>query len=147
MITVRHTSDTVFTESSPGTFINSSDSGSHGRPRPRRASVSIASILSALPLLVVAGPSERVSVIQMLILIPHQFDRSSLKGRGSKEGKTTYFAKALARDFLQLTFWLPTKLSTVTAMARSMSCEVQYSDKRILQNASLMRMIASRWRT
>jgi hypothetical protein len=56
-------------------------------------------------------------------------------------------AKARASAFLQLTFWLATKLSTVTAMARSMSTEVQYSDSRILQKASLIRMMASRWRT
>lgn len=48
---------------------------------------------------------------------------------------------------MQLIFWLPTKLSTVTAMARSMSCEEQYSDRRMRQKASLMRMMASRWRT
>ena len=56
----------------------------------------------------------------------------------------TYFANARASALLQLTFWLPTKLSTVTAMARSMSCEVQYSDKRILQKDSAIRMMASR---
>ncbi len=59
----------------------------------------------------------------------------------------TYLANALANAFLQLTFCAPTKLSTVTAIARSTSCEVQYSDRRILQKASLMRMMASRWRT
>jgi hypothetical protein len=32
-------------------------------------------------------------------------------------------------------------------MARSMSCELQYSLKRILQKASVMRITASRWRT
>ena len=57
---------------------------------------------------------------------------------------SVYLANARARAFLQLTFWLPTKLSTVTAIARSMSCAEQYSDRRILQNASLMRMMASR---
>lgn len=60
---------------------------------------------------------------------------------------SVYFANARARDLLQLSFWLPTKLSTVTAMARSMSCAEQYSDRRMRQNASLMRMMASRWRT
>lgn len=72
----------------------------------------------------------------------------SLKGGGGgeKEGRT-YFANALARAFLQLTFCAPTKLSTVTAMARSTSCGVQYSDRRILQKDSLIRKIASRWRT
>jgi hypothetical protein len=60
------------------------------------------------------------------------------------KGIGTYFANALARAFLQLTFWAPTKLSTVTAIARSTSCEVQYSERRILQNASLMRMMASK---
>lgn len=59
----------------------------------------------------------------------------------------TYFANALASAFLQLTFCAPTKLSTVTAIARSTSCEVQYSERRILQKDSLMRIIASRWRT
>ncbi len=63
-----------------------------------------------------------------------------------EQGKT-YLANALANAFLQLTFCAPTKLSTVTAIARSTSCEVQYSDRRILQKASLMRMMASRWRT
>ncbi len=58
-----------------------------------------------------------------------------------------YLANARASAFLQLSFWLPTKLSTVTAMARSMSCAEQYSESRILQKASLMRMMASRWRT
>lgn len=58
-----------------------------------------------------------------------------------------YFANALARAFLQLTFWLPTKLSTLTAIARSMSVALQYSDSRIFANASLIRRIASRWRT
>jgi hypothetical protein len=53
---------------------------------------------------------------------------------------------ANARDsaFLQLTFWLPTKESTVTAMARSISIEEQYSDRRILQKASAIRMMASK---
>lgn len=60
---------------------------------------------------------------------------------------SVYLANALASAFLQLTFWLPTKLSTVTAMARSMSCAEQYSERRMRQNASLMRMMASRWRT
>lgn len=63
-----------------------------------------------------------------------------------EQGKT-YLANALANAFLQLAFCAPTKLSTVTAIARSTSCEVQYSDRRILQKASLMRMMASRWRT
>lgn len=57
---------------------------------------------------------------------------------------SVYLANARARAFLQLTFWLPTKLSTVTAMARSMSCDEQYSDRRMRQKASLMRMMASR---
>lgn len=56
----------------------------------------------------------------------------------------TYLANALASAFLQLTFCPPTNESTVTAIARSTSCEVQYSERRILQNASLIRMIASR---
>ncbi len=56
----------------------------------------------------------------------------------------TYLANALERAFLQLIFWLPMKDSTVTAMARSMSCAEQYSDRRILQKASAIRMIASR---
>lgn len=55
-----------------------------------------------------------------------------------------YFANALARARLQLTFWLPTKDSTVTAMARSTSTLEQYSERRILQKASEIRMIASR---
>lgn len=38
---------------------------------------------------------------------------------------SVYLANARASAFLQLTFWLPTKLSTVTAMARSMSCAEQ----------------------
>lgn len=58
--------------------------------------------------------------------------------------RRTYLAKALAKAFLQLTFCPPTNESTVTAMARSTSCEVQYSDRRILQKASLIRMMASR---
>jgi hypothetical protein len=58
-----------------------------------------------------------------------------------------YLANARASAFLQLTFWLPTKLSTVTAMARSMSCAEQYSDRRMRQKDSEMRIIASRWRT
>lgn len=60
---------------------------------------------------------------------------------------SVYLAKARARAFLQLTFWLPTKLSTVTEMALSMSCVEQYSDSRMRQKASLRRMMASRWRT
>ena len=60
------------------------------------------------------------------------------------QGGGTYLANALANAFLQLTFCPPTKESTVTAMARSTSCEVQYSERRILQKASLMRMMASR---
>lgn len=55
-----------------------------------------------------------------------------------------YLEKALARAFLQLTFWLPTKLSTVTAIARSMSCALQYSERRMRQKASEMRMMASK---
>lgn len=57
---------------------------------------------------------------------------------------SVYLANARAKAFLQLSFWLPTKLSTVTAIARSISCAEQYSDRRILQKASLMRMMASR---
>lgn len=34
---------------------------------------------------------------------------------------SVYLANALASAFLQLTFWLPTKLSTVTAIALSIS--------------------------
>lgn len=69
------------------------------------------------------------------------------KRKEKPKKRKTYLAKALANAFLQLTFCAPTKLSTVTAIARSTSCEVQYSDRRILQKASLMRMMASRWRT
>lgn len=57
---------------------------------------------------------------------------------------SVYLAKALASAFLALTFWLPMKLSTVTAMARSMSCARQYSDSRMRQKASEIRMMASR---
>ena len=56
----------------------------------------------------------------------------------------TYLANALDRAFLQLIFWLPMKESTVTAMARSMSCAEQYSESRILQKDSAIRMMASR---
>ena len=55
-----------------------------------------------------------------------------------------YLAKARARAFFALTFWLPMKLCTVTAIARSMSCDEQYSDSRMRQNASAIRMMASR---
>lgn len=58
--------------------------------------------------------------------------------------RATYLANARDRAFLQLTFWLPMKDSTVTAIARSMSWAEQYSDKRILQKASAIRIIASR---
>ena len=60
---------------------------------------------------------------------------------------SVYLANALARALLQLTFWLPMKDSTVTAMARSISCELQYSQSRILEKDSAMRIMASRWRT
>jgi len=56
----------------------------------------------------------------------------------------TYLANARASAFLALTFWLPMKDSTVTAMARSMSWAEQYSDRRILQKDSAIRMMASR---
>lgn len=62
----------------------------------------------------------------------------------NEENGFTYFANALERAFLQLTFWLPMNESTVTAMARSMSRAEQYSDKRILQKDSAIRMIDSR---
>lgn len=55
-----------------------------------------------------------------------------------------YLAKALASAFLQLTFWLPTNESTVTAIARSISWDEQYSDRRILQKASLILIMASK---
>lgn len=58
-----------------------------------------------------------------------------------------YFAKARARAFLHETFWLPTKLSTATAMARSMSAALQYSERRILAKDSEIRRMDSRWRT
>jgi hypothetical protein len=58
-----------------------------------------------------------------------------------------YFAKALASDRRAETFWLPTKLSMVTEMALSISWGEQYSLRRILQNASVIRITASRWRT
>ena len=60
---------------------------------------------------------------------------------------SVYLANALANAFLHDTFWLPTKLSTATAMARSMSCPLQYSLRRILAKASLVRRMDSRWRT
>lgn len=59
-------------------------------------------------------------------------------------GEETYLANARDSAFLALTFWLPMNDSTVTAIARSMSCAEQYSDKRILQKASPIRMMASR---
>lgn len=40
---------------------------------------------------------------------------------GLIDGMGTYLAKALDSARLALTFWLPMKESTVTAMARSMS--------------------------
>jgi hypothetical protein len=55
-----------------------------------------------------------------------------------------YLAKARASAFLQDTFWLPTKLSTATAMARSMSFALQYSDSLILAKASEIRRMDSR---
>lgn len=60
------------------------------------------------------------------------------------EGMMTYLANARESAFLALTFWLLMKESTVTAIARSMSCAEQYSDRRILQKASAIRMMASR---
>jgi hypothetical protein len=60
---------------------------------------------------------------------------------------SVYLANALANALLAETFWLPTKLSMVIAIARSMSWGAQYSLRRILQNASVMRITASRWRT
>lgn len=68
----------------------------------------------------------------------------SVLNSGNPQEAETYLANALANAFLQLTFCPPTKLSTVTAIARSTSCEVQYSERRILQKASLIRMMASR---
>lgn len=50
--------------------------------------------------------------------------RRRLRMNAGKAGET-YLAKALESAFLQLTFWLPTNESTVTAMARSMSCAEQ----------------------
>ena len=55
-----------------------------------------------------------------------------------------YLANARARAFLQETFWLPTKLSTATAMARSISEALQYSESRILAKASEIRRMDSR---
>lgn len=60
---------------------------------------------------------------------------------------SVYFANALANALLQLTFWLATKLSTTTAIARSMSALLQNSLRRILAKDSAMRIMASRWRT
>lgn len=65
-------------------------------------------------------------------------------GRALSGRRNVYFAKALASAFFALTFWLPTKESTVTAIARSMSWLLQKSDRRILQKDSAMRIIASR---
>lgn len=62
----------------------------------------------------------------------------------TSENNVAYLENALARAFLQLTFWLSTNESTVTAIARSMSWAEQYSERRILQNASAIRMIASK---
>jgi hypothetical protein len=57
---------------------------------------------------------------------------------------SVYLAKARASAFLHETFWLPTKLSTATAMARSMSDALQYSESRILAKASEIRRMDSR---
>lgn len=55
-----------------------------------------------------------------------------------------YLANVLARAFFALTFCEPMKESMVIAMARSMSSAEQYSDSRILQKDSAIRMMASR---
>ena len=55
-----------------------------------------------------------------------------------------YLANARAKAFLQETFWLPTKLSTATAIARSISEALQYSESRILAKASEIRRMDSR---
>ena len=57
---------------------------------------------------------------------------------------SVYFAKARASAFLQDTFCEPTKLSTATAMARSMPLELQYSERRILAKDSDIRRILSK---
>lgn len=61
--------------------------------------------------------------------------------------RSVYFANARASAFLQLTFCEATKLSTVTAMALSISWELQYSLSLILEKASESRIMASRCRT
>ena len=97
------------------------------------------------------GPVECISDCKTLGLAEFYSLLKTRKGRREREGRrergTTYFANALASAFRHDTFCAPTKESTVTAMARSTSCEVQYSLRRILQKASEMRMMASRWRT
>ena len=103
--------------------------------RSPRTAGSASSSLTRLSL--AAGPVEGVP----------GFSLASALLEGAVSSDMTYFANALASALLQLTFWLLTKLSTVTAMARSMSCAEQYSPRRILQKASLMRRMASRWRT
>jgi hypothetical protein len=55
-----------------------------------------------------------------------------------------YLAKDLASAFFALTFCEPMNESIVTAIARSISSEEQYSERRILQKASAIRMMASR---
>lgn len=50
---------------------------------------------------------------------------NTVKLYNMKDVTKTYLANDLARAFLQLTFWLLMNESTVTAMARSMSWEVQ----------------------
>lgn len=57
---------------------------------------------------------------------------------------SVYLANVLARAFFALTFCEPMKESMVIAMARSMSRAEQYSDNRILQKDSAIRMMASR---
>lgn len=60
---------------------------------------------------------------------------------------TAYLENARFSAFLQLTFWLPMNDSTATAIARSMSCDEQYSASRIRAKLSARRMMDSRWRT
>ena len=98
--------------------------------------------------IVIEAGADRQCLLEIKIMTGEDKGRR-LKDRikhGGREGYT-YFANALPSAFLQDTFCAPTKESTVTAMARSTSCEVQYSLRRILQNASEIRMMASRWRT
>jgi hypothetical protein len=71
--------------------------------------------------------------------------RPALAGARTAPGLlSVYFAKALASAFLALTFCEPTKESTATAIARSMSWAEQYSESRILQKDSAIRIMASK---